>query len=103
MNREKYLAKARSWNKKQGKILSSYLFKRLTQAKCIDCGETDIIVLEFDHLHDKKLDISAMYQDRYSLFALKQELKKCVVRCANCHRRKTAKNAGFWKYKMLLT
>jgi hypothetical protein len=41
-----------------------------------------------------------MYQGRYSLDALQKEIDKCVVRCANCHRRKTAKESGFWKFKM---
>ncbi len=41
-----------------------------------------------------------MYKDNHSLDAIKEEVKKCVVRCANCHRRKTAKEIGYWKFKM---
>ena len=100
-NKEKYLIKARKWNKKQGEALSKYLFNKLSHSICIDCGEKDIIVLDFDHIENKKLGISEMYKNRYSLEAVEQEIKKCVVRCANCHRRKTAVTSKFWKYKML--
>lgn len=101
-NKDKYLIKARKWNRKQAEVLSKYLFEKLSHAKCMDCGENDILVLEFDHLENKKFNIALMYKNRYSLGALKKELEKCVVRCANCHRRKTAIKAGFWRYKMSL-
>jgi 5-methylcytosine-specific restriction endonuclease McrA len=100
-NKSKYIAKAHVWNKKQGKVLANYLFEKLTQSECVDCGEKDILVLEFDHISNKKLGIAQMYRNRFSLAALEEELKKCVVRCANCHRRKTAIETKFWRYKML--
>jgi len=50
--------------------------------------ESDYIVLEFDHKHDKKYNVSAMHT--LSLELLIKEIEKCEVRCANCHRRKTA-------------
>jgi hypothetical protein len=100
-NKEKYIAKALKWNKEQGKILSQFLFNTLSQSQCVDCGEKDILVLEFDHISGKTLGISEMYKNRYSLVAVKNELEKCVVRCANCHRRKTAKDSRFWKLKLM--
>ncbi len=100
-NKEKYILKARRWNFKQKEVLSKYLYDILSQSHCVDCGEKDIIVLEFDHTNNKKHGIPEMYKNRYSLNAVENELKKCVVRCANCHRRKTAKEKGFWKFKML--
>lgn len=100
-NKDKYLLKAHSWNTKQKEILAEFLFKKLSQSQCVDCGEKDIIVLEFDHLNNKKFGIAEMYKNSYSLHAVEEEIKKCVVRCANCHRRKTAKDIGFWKFRML--
>ncbi len=99
-NKDKYIAKARNWNRKQKEILSKYLFDRLSKSQCIDCNEKDILVLEFDHLQNKKLGIAEMYKNRYSLQKVEEEINKCVIRCANCHRRKTAKETGFWKFKM---
>lgn len=99
-NKEKYILKAHKWNTKQKEILSQFIYDRLSKSECIDCREKDIIVLEFDHQNNKKLGIAEMYKNKYSIEA---ELNKCVVRCANCHRRKTAKAIGYWKLKMLET
>jgi hypothetical protein len=57
---------------------------------CVDCGEKDIIVLEFDHLKDKKFEICDMSYS-YSWDSILKEIEKCEVRCANCHRRITHK------------
>jgi len=58
---------------------------------CVDCGEPDIIVLEFDHVGETKTrSISVMLKHATSLATLQAEIAKCQVRCANCHRRRTA-------------
>jgi hypothetical protein len=57
---------------------------------CVDCGETDIVVLQFDHLSDKTRDVSTMLTGTWSWAAIDREMAKCDVRCANCHRLKTA-------------
>lgn len=56
---------------------------------CIDCGETNHIVLDFDHLKDKKYNVSRMIHDGFSWAAIKKEIAKCEVVCANCHRIRT--------------
>lgn len=61
----------------------------LLEHPCIDCGETDLLVLEFDHVRDKVVAVSKMIPS-YALEQLRAEIAKCEVRCANCHRRKTA-------------
>ena len=59
---------------------------------CVDCGEADLVVLDFDHVRDVKIaSISAMIRDRMSMELVWAEIAKCEVRCANCHRRKTAR------------
>lgn len=62
---------------------------------CVDCGEKDIIVLEFDHIRDKKYNVSEMINTSLSWKTIKNEIDKCEVRCANCHRRKTAIQQGW--------
>ena len=59
---------------------------------CVDCGEKDIVVLQFDHLRDKKFNISTMIANGSSWVRIAAEIEKCVVRCANCHRLRTAQS-----------
>ncbi len=57
-------------------------------ASCIDCGyDKDPIALDFDHLRDKKFQISSNVTR--SLKSIFLEIMKCEVRCANCHRKVT--------------
>jgi hypothetical protein len=71
-----------------------YLVDFLREHPCVDCEEDDPIVLEFDHLRDKKFSISEGLQSRRWQDVL-DEIAKCEVVCANCHRRRTAKRGGF--------
>ncbi len=65
----------------------------LVQQTCVDCGEDDPDVFEFDHVRGIKIgDISTLANKPCTLQQLKDEIEKCVVRCANCHRRKTRKS-----------
>lgn len=56
--------------------------------KCSKCGNDDYRVLEFHHLDSKEKDfsISHMRNNSFSLEKIKQEIKKCAILCANCHR-----------------
>jgi hypothetical protein len=65
---------------------------------CVDCGESDPVVLDFDHVTGKKRkNVSNLAGEGASIEALKEEIAKCVVRCANCHRRRTALQLGYYK------
>ena len=67
------------------------IFGYLSKRQCIDCGESDPVVLEFDHRKPeiKFKSISKMLSGHYSWQSIVSEIEKCDVRCANCHRRKT--------------
>ena len=68
----------------------------LTGHPCVDCGVPDIRVLEFDHVRGHKIkDIGKMLAIAAPLDRVKEELAKCDVRCANCHRRKTVTQLGW--------
>lgn len=59
---------------------------------CVDCNESDIRVLEFDHVRgDKKFEIAIAAHNVYSEDNLKEEIAKCEIRCRNCHKLRTAK------------
>lgn len=70
----------------------------LADHPCVDCGEADPVVLEFDHRDgsDKHSHVSKMVSHA-SDERLMAEIAKCDVRCANCHRRRTAKQMGWYQ------
>jgi hypothetical protein len=54
---------------------------------CADCGNRyPHYVMDFDHLGDKKFTIAGK---QTSLDQLREEIAKCEVVCANCHRERT--------------
>lgn len=74
-----------------------FVLEYLEKSCCVDCGESDPIVLEFDHRDDKVSGICEL-MDNASISSLEIEMAKCDVRCANCHRRKTAKDFGYFRW-----
>ncbi len=96
-NSSSYKKRAYHWNKKQLEKHQNLIFNYLSKHPCVDCGETDPVVLEFDHVRGKKKYTISKMAGRYSNDSVLNELKKCDVRCANCHRRKTAKDFGYSK------
>ena len=70
---------------------AEWLYQYLLLHPCVDCGERDPVVLECDHVHGKKDRTISDALKCCSLEKIKREIELCVVRCANCHRRKTAK------------
>jgi len=67
----------------------NYVHDVLARSHCVDCGEADMLVLEFDHVRTKRGQISRMVWN-VSLATLMTEIAQCEIRCCNCHRRATA-------------
>src|SRR5918994_2495669 len=99
-NRGRYVEQARRRKQEQALARTRYLLEYFRTHPCVDCGETDAVVLEFDHLRDKRFNIGAAlpYRNWKSILA---EIEKCEVVCANCHRRRTAQRRGW--VRVLLT
>lgn len=75
------------------------MLELLKRSFCVDCGETDMVVLEFDHVNPalKKFEISQAVRLGYNWDDVLEELDKCEVVCANCHKRRTSKQFGWYK------
>ena len=64
-----------------------FVIEYLKTHPCVDCGNSDIRVLEFDHvIGTKEENISHTVRNAWSLKRLMLEIDKCEVRCCNCHR-----------------
>lgn len=67
-----------------------YKQQYLLSHPCVDCGERDPVVLQFDHVIGiKRNAIANLVGNGTSLNSFILEVFKCVSRCANCHQRKT--------------
>ena len=103
--REKWQSDAdrRALNIEHGRVRRSrnrrFLYEYLLTHPCISCGEADPIVLDFDHRDpsEKSMNVSDMIRCLFSLDTLREEIAKCDVLCANCHRRRTARQFGWYK------
>jgi len=72
-----------------------YLIEYFAKHPCVDCGERDPVVLEFDHLDPdtKAFNIGASLSYRRWQSIL-DEIEKCEVVCRNCHRRRESRRIG---------
>lgn len=73
-NRDKYYERNRQF------------IRQLKSQPCTDCGKKfHFAAMHFDHLRDKKFNISDGSSRAMNLDKLKKEIAKCEVVCANCH------------------
>jgi hypothetical protein len=78
--------------------LQRKLLDHLRAHPCVDCGETDPVVLDFDHQRDKIANVSLMVLRKRPWPVILAEIEKCEVVCANCHRRRTAIQQRTYRY-----
>jgi hypothetical protein len=98
-NRDRVIAKAKEYSKLTRDRIRTFISDYLKTNPCVDCGEANTIVLEFDHIgDDKHFNLSDAARKGVSMKKLKDEIAKCEVRCANCHRKKTYERSG-WTHK----
>jgi len=76
----------------------------LLEHPCVDCGEGDIRVLDFDHRADteKAGEVMKLAKAAYSWGRVRDEIAKCDVRCRNCHAIVTYERMGeTWRSALL--
>lgn len=94
--RKKHNSTARSKNR-------AWLDKIKLASGCIDCGYNRWAeALDFDHrnMDEKKIGIARIYM--CSKERILEEIAKCDIRCANCHRHKTLMDRLLKKSKLVL-
>ena len=69
----------------------------LKKHPCVDCGEGRQATLDFDHVsgHTKASVANMIGKNTWKV--IQKEIAKCEVRCANCHREKTAIERGWYR------
>lgn len=94
-HKEAYVARKNAARQRIRRFLYDYLSKH----PCVDCGESHPATLDFDHTddRDRKFHICRASAEGYSIESIEQEIEKCVVRCANCHRKRTSKKQGWYE------
>lgn len=100
-HRAKVIAKTTENNRIVRNKKRVFVNEYLKAHPCVDCGEANTIVLEFDHVGvagSKEFNISDAVRFGYGMKRIKNEIAKCEVRCANCHRKKTYERGG-WTHK----
>lgn len=96
-NKPAYKRRAKQKDDQVRNAVRDYLVAFLSENPCVDCGESDPIVLDFDHRDGelKSFNIGDARRSGYSLASVQSEVAKCDIRCANCHRRITYRRGGF--------
>lgn len=63
--------------------------RKSARGGCSECGERNVACLDFHHGSDEKDDtVARMIVDRRSKEAIRSEMQKCTLLCANCHRKR---------------
>lgn len=83
---EFYSASRKRIYRRNKKFLVNYIEER--GGCCADCGESDLVVFEWHHRNpeEKLANIGTLMFG--SIRRLKNELDKCDLLCANCHKRR---------------
>ncbi len=80
-------------DKEERRRINTFI-SELKSKPCTDCGQMyHPFVMDFDHIdgYVKKIDVSKLSKQRVSMAAVKKEIGKCQLVCANCHRIRTLK------------
>src|SRR2546430_2340923 len=98
-NRPAVLDRAARRNRDERNRIAAYVLGYLREHPCMDCGTADLRVLDFDHRDrtDKVATVNSFIRS-LDWVGILAEIAKCDVRCANCHRRRTAKQLGWHRF-----
>ena len=96
-NKDYQKANAKKHMTEYRETAKEYVFNYLLTHPCVECGESNPVVLEFHHLSGKDKAIAELTHAGVSIAKIQEELAKCQVLCANCHRKLTASERGWFR------
>lgn len=100
-NKEHHVRNVMKHTRVSRQKLKDYVNDYLSRNACVVCGENDPVVLEFDHVHGKDSAVANLIRLNVPLSRLQEEIEKCQVLCVNCHKRKTARERGWYRCREL--
>jgi len=74
------------------------ILDHLANNPCAHCGESDVRCLEFNHLGNKKENVSHM-MGKQPIDMILREISKCEILCSNCHRKYTCSQENNYKQR----
>jgi hypothetical protein len=82
-NKEKYRERNRASRGRNDEFINQYKLEN----GCSKCGyNKHHSAIDFHHIEEKSENISRMAKDSYSIKKISEEMSKCILLCANCHR-----------------
>jgi hypothetical protein len=100
-NHDRHMKQIRARAKRERAANQLRIVEYLLGHPCVDCGETNPVVLEFDHLRDKLNAVSRLLVLGHPWERILEEIEKCDVVCANCHRIRTCMRADSYRARLL--
>lgn len=97
--KERHLKNVKERKEEVRRLAREYVLSYLQTHPCIECDERDPRVLEFHHRQEKDMAVSELVSGGYSIATIQAEIAKCDVLCANCHRKKTMNDRGWFRGK----
>ena len=100
-HRAEHVARVGERNERARAAHRERLTAYLLEHPCVDCNEADLRVLDLDHENpEQKLSgVARLLGMHVPWERIEAEIEKCSVRCANCHRRRTAEQLGYWRHE----
>lgn len=85
INKDNHIINANKRKKKAREDLKKFIDDLKSTSSCSKCGFSHPATLQFHHVRDKIMEISNMIFKPYSKKKVIEEIKKCIILCANCH------------------
>ena len=91
-NKQAYLRRSKLRNPQQRKRIREFIVSYKSNKPCSDCSRVyPHYIMDFDHVdpRSKKRSVAKFSGTCCSLERVKEEIEKCELVCANCHRQRT--------------